>query len=58
MTKEQKEQKRQELKHDLETLTETEVREKWKIGKSLYDRAKKKLQTTRKGRKRKLDFLD
>jgi hypothetical protein len=58
MTKEQKEQKRQELKHDLETLTETEVREKWKIGKSLYDRAKKKLQTPKKGRKRKLDFLD
>lgn len=59
MTKEQqKEQQKQEFKNDLQNLTEQEIREKWKIGKSLFDKAKKKLGIKQKrGRKQKLDFL-
>ena len=53
------EQKKQEFKNDLQNLTEQEVREKWNIGKSLFDKAKKKLGISKKrGRKSKLDFLD
>lgn len=54
-----KEQQKQEFINDLKTLTEIEVREKWKIGKSVFCNAKKKLGIKEKrGRKNKLDFLD
>ena len=54
-----KEQQKQEFKNDLTNLTEKEVREKWGIGKSLFNKAKKSFGIAKKrGRKSKLDFLD
>jgi hypothetical protein len=54
------EQKKQELKNDLENLTLEEVKKKWGFGTSIIARAKKKLGIAQKkrGRKSKLDFLD